>query len=310
MNTRVGASESRSLSSRTINGFFVNVQATATESVTPGEYNAAPILYGTTTGVDLGQITMKVTLRRGGKEFVLIQDNLGVLKDYNNLFNKTATYRESGSDTAGTEPNSKLRFFVALNGHVNVRDTDELYYECKFNNGAEGTNVSKGTSWTSIEPAYSIGLEAGIPLTRSRAVQANSSRDSVSLGENSSKLAFLVLPGSADLTAGVLQGYSLGSDRLDLSLVQDDAITRHYNQYPPDPSAALDVQPNNLIVLGQDEYVNRGVFSPTMNQSLVVGGRVYICWTQLVSSKRIVARLQQKELEHMAENIAALPTDV
>lgn len=303
---------------KTLDGFLVNVRLKANNSASL----IPPTGYATATGFDASQITIKVILKRNGRSWTQISDNLGILGQYNSIL-KGAKEWNLGTDFAlpPNKPHEVTRsVFISLGGHHQIKGDDVMSYEVTVGRNTFNTGLSVNDCSVEINPHYSIGKELGIFMTKSEVIDANKTREQFNLGDNVMKLAILNFE-DTDYTKQIISNLQLSSDRVDWTFTLNDLICVHMMKYgdsrwlkPYDyqngVSNAMDSYlpafPNSFVVLDNEE-VDQATLDINFVPNSVVASLNHVVYTCFASSQEIIAKALHQTDKHNAENISKLP---
>jgi len=318
MLAKLNEGRNSTISKRTIDGFLVcvNLLAAAANTV------LAATLYGTGTGFDASQVNFKVILRRSGKEYVIMHDNLGILGAFNSILNGAKNWF-LGTDiirpASGVKHNSIRTLFISLGGHLNLSVGDEIYYEVNVGRNAFGSAIDTTASYIQINPHYSIGKEVGIFLTKSNVIQASATRESVNLGNNVTRIAFLNMEDTG-VSNQIIQNLNFSSDRIDGSynfgelIALNDLWFRNsqwlkYFDYSSGGSDVDSYQPAypQSFVFHNEEAVDNAAVDITFDPTKVSAQKNYLVYQSFLSSKEIIAKAAAMSEKHAVENLSKLP---
>ncbi|MFB2120045.1 hypothetical protein [Parapedobacter sp. 2B3] len=306
------------ISKRTLDGFLVSVNLVAAANNTV----LAATQYGTGTGFDASQVNFKVILRRGGKEFVVMHDNLGILGAFNSILNGGKNW-SLGTDivrpASAAKHHSIRTLFLGLGGHLNLATGDEIYFEVNVGRNSFGSAIDSNQSYVQINPHYSIGKEVGIFVTRSNVIQQSATREAVNLGDAVTRIAFLNMEDTG-VSNQIIQNLNFSSDRVDGSfnfaelIALNDIWFRNsqwlkYFDYASGGSDVDSYQPAypQSFVFHNEEAVDNCSVDITFDPSKVNAQKNYIVYQSFLSSKEIIAKAAAMSEKHAAENISKLP---
>ena len=311
-----------SIRKRTLDGFLVNinlVQNAVNQLLKPTQY-------GNAQGFDASQVNVKVILRRNGKDFLLVHDNLGILGQYNSILHGSKNWF-LGTDlelpTATLRHTAVRTLFLSLGGHINLGGDDEIIYEITVGRQSFNSDLQSASCYVQITPNFSIGKEIGIFLTKSHVIQTGETRGNFNLGSNVTRIAFLNFEDTG-MTQQIIQNLNLASDRLDLSLSLADIINRHgmnfpyaqwhkykeYNSQGGDVDTYQVAYPQSFIF--HDAQAESGDLDEvsldlTFDGSKVLPSKNYLVYTNYYTSMEILRRSAQLNAKHAQENVSKVP---
>lgn len=209
----------------------------------------------TSIDCDFTKALFKVILKRDGKQFVLVQDDLKVLGLESNIYTyaRRAFYQDHSHNLlmitadATTKGQSILVFDVDLKGTLDIKGTDELLVELNLQAGVFSANIDPAQAYVQVKPVKSVGFEKYVPYIRSYSIQANERRRQFDLG-NSVISAVLLNYDRGYSASPVVTSVILSSKQFSDSLSYIDLLNQKYvNRL--DVGGAVGISVNN-----EDEY--------------------------------------------------------
>jgi len=236
-----GANQTDRCGSRDVKG--IKIYAFLIHGTTNTAFTTGDMLYE--------NMFIKLTLKRGGREHIIFNDNLRNLGTCSNFLNpqwRSAKDFSTGMKTlvaAAVGVNSIVasEMFIDLKGVINLRGTDELIAEYNVASNSVTTSVNTSSSYVNFDWADGIGLEYGTPRFTSYTLQANQQTQDITWGSNVTSAYFQQYDKTSYLTtAQVINTYSLMSDKLKFSNDYLQLINDQQRLFQDETTGALRLQ--------------------------------------------------------------------
>ncbi|MBN8785465.1 MAG: hypothetical protein J0I84_00090 [Terrimonas sp.] len=274
----------------------------------------------------MSNINVKVLLKRGRNTEILMNDNLKLLGTFNTIlggFDEFFNGVDIEAPGASTKHRQLRPVTLKFGSHVRVNAGDEIVCEIKVaNSGAFGTDIDASDSFIEYYFNSSQGYEAGIPEIVCEVVQANSTKQSFSLGAGVVDIAFLNFDKDG-LKDQVINTAQLSSDRYDYGKSFNQLVALKIMNYGKNPAyrfgtslpvtianqaifRALDYYPQSLFLLEGGELDNTKL-DISFNGAQVAASQNYVISRRVKSSKEIVAAAVNRANKHTKENYEKLP---
>lgn len=316
MNLRVNDNKIEKVIGQTVNGLNIAVLLEGKTANT----TVADTGYQTTTGFDPSQINLQVDLKRNGKMFNIVNNNLALLA-------VEATIMQGGhlwfkglpvqAPAAGKTHIVKRSLFLYFKGHINISGDDELIVNCTVNRGSFGSDINENTATLQIEPNQSIGIEYQLNKLNIHSITAELNQDRVSLGDNVTDIVLHSF--ESDWNKPVFRQVSLGSDRLDWTFNDQQLPIRHFSLFPHEVTDILLSQtavgahplrfPNSFKVHQKDE-VDKATLQFTMNSANVQPTRNFVFYWTFETSREMIAKAAEMKDKHDVKNIDKVPLSI
>jgi hypothetical protein len=273
---------------------------------------------------DPSQVSVKVVLKRKGKTYVIMQDNLLILGLFNHL-EKNLHEFVNGIDKVYPAADAKaLKIRIArlnFGGHTRVGEGDELIAEVTVGSAVYSSAIDATESSFEFYLNPSIGYETGVYSTVSEVVQSNAPKQSFNPGDNITKLIYLNFD-KQTLDTEVLSNVNIQSDRLDVSLTFNQLLGHHLSQYGEIPMAryatslplsggnavyrALDYYPQSAILFDGDKIANELdnlKVEMSFNSANVSASQNFLVWRRYETWPEIIIAAKERENKHINEKI-------
>ncbi|MBC9933325.1 hypothetical protein [Chitinophaga qingshengii] len=317
-------SESRQMTTRarSIDGFMFSIFLQAKEN---------NVFLGM-NDFDPRQVNIKVILRRAGRNYTIVQDNMLLLGAFSTLLRgQDEFFFGFYKQVPGTSTKCQnLRyFFLDFGVPLNLKGDDELYTEVTVSKSAFSSNVDESLSYIEYAINPAMAYEVGIPFLFSNVVQSQATKENYNLGDNVLSIAFLNFD-RTDWEKPVVNNLQLSSDRFDLSLNFHELMIRNLIHYP----AAMNYRFTTSLT-PPDEHTGTGKtykYLPPFPQSCMIfnGGQSsievdqcsldisfdgqqvnasqnYIVCRRLETDVHTIVASQEREVKHINEKLASLP---
>lgn len=278
--------ETRSISvkNRTIsgvNGYATMVHGTANTALQQGYF-------------DMSKVQVKVTLKRGGREFTLAMDNLKVLAFESGFFssqfesfapsNTASTPLVLLAPAVGVFSMGIVPWVIEFGGPINVSGNDELLIEMQTT-GIWNSALNTTTSSFSFGDVETIGVEKYTPYIKSKSISPGDSTAIVDAGSNIMGVAFINFDKTTILSADAcINSVQLNSDRVSMSLAYNELLTRRADQFNTAAAAALRSQ---SFYIAQAEEMDRVRVDLNLTSANITNGNNYIVTRNFYSDKRL-----------------------
>ena len=293
------------LKSISLNGFSVKAYLNQDE--------AGGTQYGSSK-LDFSKATIKITLIRDGKDYLICQDNLKILglASALNSRGQLAFYQNNDHFTKLAAGKSLCSFNLHLGGIINVRGSDEIIIEVKANEGlfADGYLSS---SFIEIKPNKAVGYEGYIPNIKSYAIATNESSNTYNIGDNVIKLVALNFDKN-DFMTPVISQLSFTSDRLMDSYSYGDLVNSKEASFARLPSnlsaesSTIFESDQSFEIIGFGTQFNGVVLDVQFNAENVAAAKNYfVAWTYKTDMALInrAEQLMSKHQDSAIERIAS-----
>ena len=249
---------------------------------------------------------VQVTLNRGGKDYVIMNNNLNLLGTY---YSRRTNYLRffTGFDmvlpAVGVDAVKIRSCFLQFRSPIKLQMNDKLLIEITFNSGFSA-NIDTGLSFLDAIAVPSTAHEFGIPQTNFQVVQTNASNDDFVNSSNVRHIEFLNLDQN-DWANPVLQNIALSSDKLNYSATYREMLVSDSLKWPESrpvrfgtalPVAAtpatvlqgLDFLPQciTLFEAGRGESLNNAVASLSFTSANVNASQNYVAFDTLTVDQR------------------------
>jgi hypothetical protein len=306
MNIRHLETKNTKVSSQTINGFSVKAFLYA------NAFAEGDTTYGSSK-LDFSKVSVKAILNRGGQDYILFQDNLKVIGLASNLNTRgqLAFYSEHDHLTKLDDGKALVSFNIHLGGHIHITGEDYVYVEVTNQNGLFDPAYIN-SSFLEMKALKSVGYETFIPSIKSLNIQAGTTSEVYSLGDNILRTVLLNYD-KVDFTQPVLQNLNFASDRLNEGYTYYDIINMKDQSFPKMP---VNLSTDEATILESDQsftltdfhqVFNGVVLSMQFDGTQVAASQNFIVYW---SSKTSLAQLQKAaalEQKHNDAAISALP---
>jgi len=277
---------------------------------------------------DAQHVSVRVLLKRSGKQHIIYQDNLKLLAAFCTLRKNFHEWR-NGLDKVN--PGAAVKHIqvrpVTINfgTHIRVNAGDELILETSLAVGTFGAAINANDSFIEFYANPSIGYEAGIPSITLEVVQQGTTKQSFNPGDNVTDLVVLNFDKDS-LTDEVLTNVQLGTDRYDLGLsfnqvlahsmafVGYDPRSRYSDALPVTAAGqnvfrGLDYLPQSFIFFASDkgDQIDQVRLDLSFNGVNVAASQNYVGFRRVESSKEIVRAALNRGEKHFRENFNKLP---
>lgn len=324
MIVRYSESRQMTIRARSINGLMFSIFLQARENNTflaMGDF-------------DPRQVNIKVILRRGGRNYTIVQDNMLLLGAFSTLLKGTDEFF-FGFNKQVPATNTKCQnlryFFLDFGVSLNLKGDDELYTEVTVSKSAFGPAVDETLSYIEYSANHAISYEVGIPFIFSNVVQAQATKENYNLGDNVLSLAFLNFD-QTNWEKPIVNNLQLSSDRLDLSLNFHEMMIRHLLHYDNTPNYRY------VTSLTPDEHSGTGktykYFPPFAQSCMIFNGgessreidqcmldvsfdgqqvsasQNYVVCRRLETDVHTIVQAQEREVKHINEKLASLPAKI
>ena len=258
---------------------------------------------GTLANVLLEYINVKAVLRRGGKEYVLFNENLQLLaqesmffQGYDHALQKTAI------SISATQ--KMLPLMVDLGSPVNLKGMDELTMEVTSKTGWYA-DFDASQSSLEVEDREAIGIEAYIPFIKTFSISATHSRVKESLGDNVTSITLLnTEPARTNSDADcVFQGMIITSDKYSASDNRGRLLSRRASQFTNSSDAILRKESFRYIPNLELHDVE---ITLELNGGNVAATKNYIVYRSYVVTQEGLSRAQSLANKHANENQSKL----
>jgi hypothetical protein len=314
MIVRTGESQRLDITSGKIGGITIYINATASainHEIVPGDINTA--LFQCIT-----------TLSRGGKQYVIHNDNLKNLGTY--YMRKNAYERFlNGLDvlwTTGADGNTNQKYLVAdimFRSPIHLGTGDKLSMQFTNNTGMFGANINTAVSYVDFLPVPSTGYEFGIPMFQSLVIQTNAQSQNGVNAENVKHVEFINYD-QTNITNQVLTNIALGSDKVQYSATFPELLAADQRKYPNNKpyrfstasltapvgvSMALDWLPQSVSIFDADgTSLNACVVNLNFNPANVNASQNWLMWDMLYVDPAHAAKSIQRMANQFKANIA------
>lgn len=280
---------------------------------------------------DPQQINVKVMLKRNGRSYVMMQDNLLILGHHNTIIKggyEFMTGLDLIAPAAAVKHNLMRSVRLNFGGPIRVGASDILLVEFSLaKSGLFTANVNAGNSYLEFDVNSCVGYEVGIFRTISQVVQANTTKESFNLGNNVTDISFLNFNKNG-FENPVITNLNLSSDKLDLSLNYQQVLARHSMMFANIPNmrygSALPIHPTDATgrvfrgsdYLPQSIVIHSGAIESELdevkldisfNSADVAASANFLVWNQYETSTEILQEAQARQDKHLKENISKLP---
>lgn len=267
------------------------------------------------TAIDFSKYTVKLILNRDGGSYIIASDNLQILGLASTL--NTAgqlAFNQGANHYINLGNNASLLFFnLSLGGHVRLKDNDELYVEVQ-DQGAIGAGY-QGASYLEVKPLQSIGYETFIPMIQSKNIQAGTTSQQYSLGDNVIRTVLLNFD-KTSFAANVVNSIGISSDKINDSFTFADLIDFKLSSFATGPQnlaaeeSAVIESDQSFVITDFNNVYNKLLLNCQFNGGNVAASQNYIVFWSYLTSKGIIADAQDLAAKHDAINTAAIPTSI
>lgn len=236
---KAGEAQTITIKNKTIKGLSVTmsmIAAAANQALNTGDYNWR-------------QVTVKMVLRRKGREIVILSTTLDVLCQvscYDDSCYYVASYSNQtlpafaqvfvtdGITTfpaAGVIGTYVIPVDFSLHGVIEVRGEDELQIDLSVPTSVFGANVNSSLSSFSLSETDAVGIEFGVPKLRVDSIQPAQQNLSIAVGNNVEKIYFVNLDKTNILTVNqVISNLTVKSNKLNYTKQYNEVLAMRVHQ--------------------------------------------------------------------------------
>lgn len=275
----------KSFRSKWIDGFTVGVRNTSNA----GGLSSAPN--------DFEQLTLKGTLRRGGRELEIFNHTLKLLVLMSHLKSATYDFLNSGGasfidyGTVGTVEYNLVPLRFDFGGPLNLIDSDEFVLEWTLNTGffVAGSGINSSASYIQIDETETTEVEYFVPITRTKVIEGSQDNPTWELGDNIMQVNIFNYDKFDYLsTSQVIKNVSFKSDKVNKNDNIDELITKAISYYPTPAEAALRKQ--NFIIYEGKEELDGVSLNLSLNSANVTSSKNYIAWRTFYTDDWLTTR--------------------
>lgn len=313
MNLKINESDIQIVKSGTYTGVLINALLVAAATNNPlVASDFSPV------GVQI-----KVDLLRKGTTYTMMNDNLLLLGTY--YTRKSNYFRFSQgfplvAPAVGVAAQTLRTAFLKFRSPVRCNAGDELRLSVQFNSGFS-SNVNTAISFLDAILSPGTGYEMGIPQTRSKVVQTNSTTDWFVQTDGVAHIEFLNLD-MTDWSSPVIQNINLASDKLQYNTTLYESIGADAIKWPenipaqfgatnitPTVVRTLDALPQCLTIFEAggnraQSALNKCNVALSFNSANVNASKNWVMWETLYIDPSNVKPTVQRIAKHAQENMA------
>jgi hypothetical protein len=308
MNIRHLESKNTRINSQTINGF--SVKAFLYQDAAGGTQ------YGSSK-LDFSKVAIKAILNRDGVDHILFQDNLKLIGLASNLNTRgqLAFYSDHDHYVNLGAGKSLCTFNIPLGGCIRISGNDSIYLEVTAQDGVFAAGYL-ASSYIEIKPLKAVGYETFVPSIKSINIQAGTTSETYSLGDNVIR-AVLLNYDQTDFTTPIVQNLNFASDRYNEGLTYFDLINMKNMSFPKLP-VNLSVEDSTLFESDQSFTLidfhmrfNQVVLDMQFNGGSVNASKNYLVywtyrtdWTTLDKAIKLAEKHQAAETDSIPASSA------
>lgn len=274
--------------------------------------------------------TLKTTLSRNKRNYIITQDNLQILGLYSSMnYGLEAWYRGNviTYPASGIKSDKVISLVVPFGNVMNIKQGDILNIQMILGTGVFASGIDAGVSYIEFKPRFAIGYETGTPSIRSKVVQANIPQEQYYLGDGIVKASFLNFDKDTIASPTVITSCDIASDQLRESRNWYDLFNLDRNVYTSpvqnlryaatQPALSDEALPyvkkypqSFILHVGTKDnhsMLDNCVLTISYNQSNVAAGQNYVVWTSYEMSKDLLAKAHNRALKHQQEAIDKMP---
>jgi len=279
MNIKHLESRDSRIQSQTINGLSVKAFVYA-DSFTSGD-----TIYGSQK-VDFSKCQIKVILNRDGLDHIIMQDNLKLLGLAGNLNTRgqLAFYADHDHQSLLADGRSLVSFNLPFGGPIKISGDDYIYLEVTNQAGLFAAGYLN-SSFLEIKPIKCVGYETFVPQVKSINIQAGTTSEIYSLGDNVIRCALLNYD-KTNFKTPIVNNLNFNSDRLSDGFTYFDLINFKEQSFAKTP---VNISTEASTVLESDQSFLLVDFGQKFNQltlnfafdgdQVTAGNNFLVYWT-------------------------------
>ncbi len=307
MNIRHLETKNSKITSQTINGFSFKTFLYA------NTFTGGDTTFGSSK-LDFSKVSIKAILNRDGQDHILFQDNLKILGLASNLLTRgqLAFYSDHDHLTKLADGRALVTFNIPLGGPIKIAGDDFIYIEVTNQDGFFNASYIN-SSFLEVKPLKCVGYETFIPSIKSVNIQAGTTSDVYSLGDNILRTVLLNYD-NTDFQNPVVSNLNFASDRLNDGYTFHDLVHFKDQSYQPMPvnlsadAATIFESDQSFILTNFHQKFNQLILSAQFDGSQVLASQNYIVYWSYRTDWTILQKataLQQKHVDAESNSIPA-----
>lgn len=196
-------------------------------------------------------MVIKLTLKRGGKDYIIFNDNVRNLGAFTNYFSALFRGAKDFSTTmiilqaasAGAKQIVEAVMYIDLAGFINLRGDDNLLIEYNASAAMVSVNVDQSVSYIYGDWDDGIGLEYCTPKIEFYTLQQGQQNQTKSVGDNVMRMCLLNYDQPTQLYANrIVDNYSIMSDKIKFTNNYYQLLDDQQRMFVNAPEASLRLQ--------------------------------------------------------------------
>jgi len=309
MNIRHLETKNSRITSQTINAFSVKAFLFANAFVD------GDTTFGSSK-MDFSKVTIKAILNRKGMDHILFQDNLKIIGLASNLNTRgqLAFYSDHDHLIKLGDGKALVSFNIPLGGPIRIADDDYVYLEVTNQDGLFDAAYIN-SSYLEVKPVKCVGYETFIPQIKSYNIQAGTSSDVYSLGDNVIRTVILNYD-KLDFSQPVIQNLNFASDRLNDGFTFADLVLMKEASYPKVPvnlsadAATLFESDQSFTLTDFHQRFNQLILSAQFDGSQVAASSNYLVVWSTKTDWTILQKAEALQDKHEKINANAIPASI
>lgn len=261
--------------------------------------------------LDPSNIHIKVTLKRGGKDQMLISENLALLAKFATITQGRDLW-EDGIKLGTREMLHSV--YIPFSGNtnwenvLNLKNGDILETYVNVVKGSYGQELDANACICEVRASPAIGVEKMIPYLTSYSIRANQQSDLVQAGNNVSRIALISMSNDQTNIPNAFTDVSITSDRLDKSFNSNQLILEHSKFIEDKNRSNADTVDSYL--LHENIEIDGCKIGLKMNPVHIRENTVYVMYSHFETSLEILQKATEMEAKHESKDVAKLPVSL
>lgn len=308
MTVKYLSSETERLQDQTVSGLDICFTLIAKTDTGFDAGSKNDYLSDTPKFLDPSNIHIKVTLKRGGKDNLLISENLALLGKFATITQGRDLW-EDGVKLGTREMLHSV--YIPFSGNtnwdncLNLKNGDILETYVNVVKGAYGAELDANACICEVRSSPAIGIETMTPYITSYSVRANQQSDLIQAGNNVSRIALISMSNDNTNIPNAFTDVSITSDRLDKSFNSNQLILEH-SKFIEDRSKSHADQVDSYL-LHENVEIDSCKIGLKMNPVHIRENTVYVVYSHFETSLEILQKAQAMAEKHESKDIAKLP---
>ena len=266
--------------------------------------------------LDFSKCTIKAILNRKGQDHILFQDNLKIIGLASNLNTRgqLAFYQDHDHLIKLGDGKALVSFNIPLGGPIKIADDDYVYVEVTNQDGLFDAAYIN-SSFLEVKPVKAIGYETFIPQIKSYNIQAGTTSDVYSLGDNVIRTALLNYD-KLDFQTPIVQNINFASDKLndgftfaDLCLMKEASFPKLPVNLSTDAATILESD-QSFMLTDFHQVFNQLILNCQFDGAQVLASKNYLVVWSYKTDWTILQKAENLQKKHQTEDANAIPASV